>query len=260
MTGEGEVFLSVVIPAFDEETRIVTTLRTIRAYLEARPYASEVIVVGDGCGDRTCEVASACLRGREGDRVLDRAENRGKGFSVAEGVAASRGGFVLFSDADLSTPIEELEKLWPEMERGADVVIGSRALPGSDVQVRQNRLREGMGKVFNVFVRLFVLRGIKDTQCGFKLFRRRAALDIFPRLKLCGFSFDVEALYLARKRGFRIAQVPVIWRNCADEPGATGALLGRDALGPSPDPLAPSAGRRHGQRTDLKRPCPISGI
>jgi dolichyl-phosphate beta-glucosyltransferase len=213
MTGESEVFLSVVIPACDEEARIGKTLRAVRAYLESRPYASEIIVVGDGCRDRTCQVASEYLRGRDGDRVLDRAENRGKGFSVAEGVAASRGRFILFSDADLSTPIEELEKLLPEAERGADVVIGSRALPESDVQVRQNRLREGMGKIFNVFVRLFVLRGIKDTQCGFKLFKREAALDIFPRLALRGFSFDVEALYLARRRGFRIVQVPVIWRN-----------------------------------------------
>lgn len=211
--GAGGVFLSVVIPAYDEEARIGTTLAAVRAYLEARPYASEVIVVGDGCRDRTCDVASACLSGREGDRVLDRAVNRGKGFSVAEGVAASRGRFILFSDADLSTPIEELDKLLPQAERGADIVVGSRALPDSDIQVRQSRLREGMGKLFNVLVRLFVLRGIKDTQCGFKLFRREAALDIFPRLKLCGFSFDVEALYLARKRGFRIAQVPVVWRN-----------------------------------------------
>ncbi len=212
-SGGGDVFLSVVIPAFNEEARIGETLRKIRAYLETRPDPFEIIVVGDGCRDRTCAVAAACLREEGRDRVLERSENRGKGRAVAEGVAAARGGLILFSDADLSTPIEEIEKLLPLAGEGFDVVIGSRALPDSDVQVRQRRPRESMGKIFNVLVRLLVLPGIRDTQCGFKLFRREAARDIFPRLRIDGFSFDVEALYLARKRGWRIAQAPVIWRN-----------------------------------------------
>jgi dolichyl-phosphate beta-glucosyltransferase len=210
---EPEIFLSVVIPAFNEEARIGASLNAVRAYLESRPYASEIIVVDDGCRDRTCEVAAACLNGRCGDQILRRAENRGKGFSVAEGVSASRGRFVLFSDADLSTPIEEVEKLLPLLDRNFDIVIGSRALPESDIRIRQSRFREGMGKTFNFFVRLLVLRGIKDTQCGFKLFRREAARDIFPRIKTHGFSFDVEALFVARRRGWRIAQVPVVWNN-----------------------------------------------
>ncbi len=214
MSGAGSgVGLSVVIPAFDEEGRIGATLRRIRAYLEPRPETFEIIVVGDGCRDRTCQVAAACLRPGERDRILERRENRGKGRAVAEGVAAARGRLILFSDADLSTPIEEIEKLRPLIERGADVAIGSRALPDSDIQVRQRRPRESMGKVFNVLVRLLVLPGIRDTQCGFKLFRREAALDIFPLLRIDGFSFDVEALYLARRRGWRIAQAPVVWRN-----------------------------------------------
>lgn len=214
MSGNGsDVALSVVIPAFDEEARIGETLRRIRAYLDPRPEPYEILVVGDGCRDRTCQVAAACLRPGECDRILERRENRGKGRAVAEGVAAARGRLILFSDADLSTPIEEIEKLQPLIERGADIAIGSRALPDSDVQVRQRRPRESMGKIFNVLVRLLVLPGIRDTQCGFKLFRREAARDIFPRLRIDGFSFDVEALYLARRRGWHIAQAPVVWRN-----------------------------------------------
>lgn len=215
MPAEPGIALSIVIPAYDEEARIGETLRKVRAYLEARSWDFEIIVVDDGCRDRTCAVAAGCLRTGGNDRILGRAENRGKGYSVAEGVAASRGRLILFSDADCSTPIEEIEKFLPLIEQGFDIVIGSRALPGSDVRVRQRRFRQGMGRTFNRFVQGFVLRGIPDTQCGFKLFRREAARDIFPRLRIRGFSFDVEALYLARRRGWRIAQVPVVWINSA---------------------------------------------
>ena len=206
-------FLSVVIPAYDEEDRIGETLRTIRTYLDRQTFASEIIVVDDGCVDRTCAVAEAALDGREGVRILRRRENRGKGYSVREGVMASSGAFILFSDADLSTAIEEVEKFWPLMEGGSDIVIGSRALPDSDIRIRQNRFRELMGKTFNLFVRIFVMRGIRDTQCGFKLFRRDAALEVFSRVRTPGFSFDVEALYIARRLGLVVDQVPVIWKN-----------------------------------------------
>lgn len=208
-------FLSVVIPAYNEEDRIGKTLRTIRAYLDRRTFASEIIVVDDGCADRTCAVAGEALDGREGVRILRRGKNRGKGHSVQEGVLASSGAFILFSDADLSTPIEEVEKFWTRIDDGADIVIGSRALPESDIRIRQNRFRELMGQTFNWLVRVFVMRGIPDTQCGFKLFRREAALEVFSRVRTPGFSFDVEALYLARRLGFRIDQVPVLWSNSA---------------------------------------------
>jgi dolichyl-phosphate beta-glucosyltransferase len=212
-TSEPAVFLSVVIPAFNEEARLGETLRTIRAYLESRPESSEIIVVGDGCTDRTCDIAAEVLADRPGDRILRRAKNRGKGYSVREGVLAARGGLILFSDADLSTPIAEFEKLQARILADDDIVIGSRALPESDIQRRQNRFRELMGKSFNFSVRLFVLRGIRDTQCGFKLFRREAALAVFSLLRIEGFGFDVEALYIARRLGYRIGQVPVIWIN-----------------------------------------------
>ncbi len=207
------LFLSVVVPAYNEEARLGATLKGIREYLESHPYASEIIVVDDGSTDRTSEVAAEALRGRPGDRVLHRADNLGKGASVKEGVLAAAGQLILFTDADLSTPIEEIEKMLPEIEGGADIVIGSRALHESDIQIRQNRFRELMGKTFNVFVRACAVDGIRDTQCGFKLFKREAAQAVFPALGTCGFCFDVEALYIGLRLGLRIAQVPVVWRN-----------------------------------------------
>ena len=207
--------LSVVIPAFNEERRIGPTLERISAYLAAQPYAAEVVVVDDGSTDLTVPRAEAALRGGPPFRILSRAVNRGKGVAVKDGVLAAAGEFILVTDADLSTPVEELEKFWRELEAGADVVIGSRALPGSDIRARQTVVRETMGKTFNLLVRLFVLRGYRDTQCGFKAFRREAAMDIFSRLQTAGFGFDVELLVLARKAGYRIAELPVVWCNFA---------------------------------------------
>ncbi|MBM3294859.1 MAG: glycosyltransferase family 2 protein [Candidatus Aminicenantes bacterium] len=218
--------LGVVIPAFNEEARIGPTLERLAAYLRARPWTAEILVVDDGSTDATRARAEEALRDVPRSRVLGRAENRGKGFSVREGVLASEGAHILFTDADLSTPIEELEKFWPPIQAGRDIVIGSRALPGSDIRVRQTRLRRGMGKVFNLLVRLFLLRGIPDTQCGFKLFRREAARAVFAPLATTGFAFDVEVLLRARRMGLRIAQVPVVWRN---SPPSKVRLIGSSA-------------------------------
>lgn len=212
----GSVHLSVVIPAFNEEARIFDTVTTIAAYLRTRDYASEMIVVDDGSRDRTAERAAEALRGMERGRIVKLPKNRGKGAAVKEGIMKAEGDFILFSDADLSTPIEEIEKFWPWTARGFDVVIGSRALPESDVQIRQAPFREFLGKTFNILVRLLILGGIRDTQCGFKLFRREAARRVFPRVVIKGFSFDVEALDLFRRGGYGIGQVPVIWRNAPE--------------------------------------------
>ena len=212
----GSVHLSVVIPSFNEETGIFDAVTTIAAYLRTREYASELIVVDDGSRDRTSKRAAEALRGMERGRIIKLPKNRGKGAAVKEGIMKAEGDFILFSDADLSTPIQEIEKFWPLTARGCDVVIGSRALPGSDVQIRQAPFRELLGKTFNVFVRLLILDGIRDTQCGFKLFRREAARRVFPRVTVDGFSFDVEALDLFHREGTSIGQVPVIWRNAPE--------------------------------------------
>jgi len=205
--------LSVVIPAFNEETRIVATLASLKAYLLSKRSESEIIVVDDGSRDRTADLAEEALRGWTNSRIVRFPRNLGKGAAVKEGILLAQGDLILFSDADLSTPIEELEKLRPWTERGFDLVIGCRALPDSDIQIRQARIREMLGKTFNLLVRLLVMKGICDTQCGFKLFRKEAARKIFPLVRTRGFCFDVEVLSLAQKNGFRIRQVPVIWRN-----------------------------------------------
>jgi len=203
--------LSVVIPTYNKEARIAAILETVASYLASKPFASEIVAVDDGSPDRTAEAARAARTGRTGLKVIRSETNRGKGASVREGVLAAAGEVVLFADDDLSTPIEELDKVLAAIEAGADVVIGSRAHPDSVIKVRQRRPRELMGKAFNVLVRLFVLRGYRDTQCGFKGFRREAARAIFSRLRTPGFGFDVEVLVLCRELGYRVAEIPVTW-------------------------------------------------
>ena len=207
-----EIFLSIVIPAYNEDSRIANTLVKIRDYLDRQDYLSEIIVVSDGCTDSTDLCATESLKNWPHFRLLSRVENKGKGYSVREGILHSRGQLILFTDADLSTPIEELDNFLPLADEFA-VLIGSRALPESNIQVRQSFFREYMGKTFNLFVQLLVLRGIRDTQCGFKLFHKQSALDIFSRIHLKGFGFDVEALFVTKKLGYSIKQLPVVWRN-----------------------------------------------
>jgi dolichyl-phosphate beta-glucosyltransferase len=205
------VRLSVVIPAYNAGARIAATIATVAAYLDARPFASEIVVVDDGSSDRTADAARAALAGRAASKVLRGDRNRGKGASVREGVLAASGEFIVFCDDDLSTPIDELAKALAALEAGADVVIGSRAHPESEIRVRQRRPREWMGKAFNLLVRIFVLRGYRDTQCGFKAFRRDAARNVFSRLRTSGFGFDVEVLARCRDLGYRVVEIPVVW-------------------------------------------------
>lgn len=204
--------LSVVIPAYNEEARLGPTLSRIIQYLESATPAYEILVVDDGSSDRTVQVAEEAARDCSKLRVLQLGRNRGKGAAVRKGMLDARGAQVLFSDADLATPIEELQKLQKELSNGAAIAIGSRALAGSDIRVRQHPVRELMGRTFNVLVRLLTFPGIKDTQCGFKLFTREAARDLFARQSIDGFAFDVEILWLARDR-YEIAQIPVVWRH-----------------------------------------------
>lgn len=204
--------LSIVIPAYNEETRLAATLERIAECLahHAPPFA-EILVVDDGSRDRTAQVAARF----PGVRVLRNPGNRGKGYSVRHGMLEARGEWTLFTDADLSTPLEELEKLWAAVREGAEVAIGSRALDRTLIGVHQPRLREASGRVFNLFMRLATGLPFHDTQCGFKLFRSSAARMIFARQLLDGFGFDVEVLFIARRLGYRVAEVPVRWNDVA---------------------------------------------
>ena len=203
-------FLSVVIPAFNEAERLPRTLDRVGAFLRGFGPGHEILVVDDGSLDGTAERARAA-----GATVLRNDTNRGKGHAVRRGMLEARGQRRLMTDADLSTPIEELPRFLEKQAEGYDVVIGSRALPGANVEVHQPWFRENMGRLYNIFVRALALPGLWDTQCGFKLWTAEAARAAFADARLDGFSFDVEALYLARRRGYRIAEVPVTWRNDA---------------------------------------------
>ncbi len=204
--------LSVVIPAYNEENRLPKTLEAVSAYLSGR-YDYEIIVVDDGSTDKTSGICSRFFKSGGRGRIIKNSHNRGKGFSVRRGMLEAAGDLILFSDADLSTPIREVEKLLRAVEAGADIAVGSRGLPESDVRVHQRFLRESMGKCFNLVVRFAAVRGIRDTQCGFKLFGRECARAVFARSRLDGFAFDVEALFIARLLGCGIREVPVVWLN-----------------------------------------------
>jgi len=204
--------ISIVVPAYNEEARIGPTVERIRVYLAARGGDWELLVVDDGSTDRTIEVATAAAGGDRRVRVLAQPRNRGKGAAVRAGVLAAAKERVLFSDADLATPIDELAKLEARLDAGADVAIASRALPDSDIRTRQHPAREAMGRTFNLIVRALLLGGVRDTQCGFKLFTRAAANDLFSRATLDGFAFDVEILLLARGR-WSVDEVPVTWQH-----------------------------------------------
>lgn len=208
------MFLSVIIPAYNEETRLKGTLDKVHSYLEGKDLKYEVIVVDDGSLDKTKDVALESNLYREGKlKLLENKTNMGKGFSVKRGILEAGGDCILFSDADLSTPIEEFEKLYKYIKSGFDIVIGSRAIEGSDIKLHQPFYREYMGRFFNRLVQLFVMKGIIDTQCGFKLFKAEIAKDIASKQKVKGFSFDVEILYLANKRGYKVKEAPVVWLN-----------------------------------------------
>ncbi|HRD01561.1 MAG TPA: glycosyltransferase family 2 protein [Candidatus Saccharicenans sp.] len=208
--------LSIIIPAYNEEKRIGSTLRQIIDCLRVRNSSAEIIVVNDGSTDRTASLARTILTDWPWSKIISFEKNRGKGAAVKEGVLQANGELILVTDADLSTPIEELEKFWPLAAEHYDLIIGSRALPASDIKKRQSWLRETMGKFFNLLVRWLVLPDFKDTQCGFKLFRKEASREIFARIKTTGFAFDVEVLLLARQLGYKIAEVPVVWINSPD--------------------------------------------
>jgi dolichyl-phosphate beta-glucosyltransferase len=215
--------LSVVIPAYNEERRLPPTLAKLRAYLGGGTLTHEIVVVDDGSRDATADIA----RG-QGAVVVQNDGNRGKGYAARRGMLLAQGRRRLMTDADLSTPIEDLPRLMAALDAGHDVAIASRALPESNVEIRQSLSREAIGRLFNLCVRVLAVPGVHDTQCGFKLFSADAAEASFAPLQLDGFSFDVEALFVARRRGYRIAEVPVTWRN--DEATRVGPMNGLRAF------------------------------
>ena len=222
--------ISIVVPAYNEQARLPETIRRIQAYLyNTEWFFHEILIVDDGSTDGTVAAAEEFAREYPNIRVLRNPGNRGKGYSVRHGMREALGEWRLFTDADLSAPIEELERLWAAMQRDqSDVAIGSRALDRSLIGVHQPGIRESAGKLFNQVMRAVVGLNVADTQCGFKLFRGTAALEIFPRQTQDRFGFDVEILFIAKKHGFKISEVPVRWNHM--EGSKVGMLTGLHAF------------------------------
>jgi len=205
-----EPYLSIVVPAYNESGRLSSSLEAIQRYVGSKPFPIETIVVDDGSTDGTVEIASR----QEGIRVLRNLRNRGKGFSVRHGVLEARGEMVLFTDADLSAPIEEADKLLAALESsGADVAVGSRALQRELIGTHQSPFREWGGRFFNLLVRIFTGLKIRDTQCGFKLFRSESTRRAFELQRVDRFGFDPEILFLVERLGGRVVEVPVRWNH-----------------------------------------------
>lgn len=200
--------VSVVVPAYNEDNRLGRTLERITSYFRSRSIAFEVIVVSDGSTDETASVARA---GGAAVKLVELPDNRGKGAAVRTGVLESRGQLVLFTDADLSTPIEQWVPVHEKLDEGFDVVVGSRALADSRIEVRQPWYRERMGKTFNWILRRVLPLELEDTQCGFKLFESTAAKRLFGASRIDGFAFDAEILFLAKRFGYRVGELPVPW-------------------------------------------------
>jgi dolichyl-phosphate beta-glucosyltransferase len=202
---------SLIIPAYNESGRIRPTLDAILRYIEEQRWDAEVLVVNDGSRDDTAEVVRAYGQAHSQVRLIENPGNRGKGFSVRNGMLHARGDICLFSDADLSSPITEAQKLFDAIAQGADIAIGSRWLRSELQTERQPLYRQAFGRIFNLLLRVILGLRFKDTQCGFKAFRGEAAQRIFPLQRIERWGFDPEILFLAQRMGLRVAEVPVSW-------------------------------------------------
>lgn len=220
-------YMSIIVPAYNEEKRLGATIKRILAYFDEQEKPYEILVVDDGSTDGTGPLVETIAACRPQVKFLTYQPNRGKGHAVRYGMLRAQGERLLFSDADLATPIEEVEKLSAKLDEGYDIAIGSRDMKESELIRRQSWLREHGGKTFNWMVQRIAVPGIHDTQCGFKLFTRNAALAIFSRCKVDHFAFDVEMLYIAiHIFGFRVAETPVRW---AHQEGSK-VVFWRDAI------------------------------
>lgn len=203
--------LSVIIPAYNEERRLGGTIDKVFSYLQTKPISFEVVVVDDGSQDGTAQVVREKQTSYPNLTLLPNEKNQGKGRAVRQGVLAARGAEVLFSDADLSAPIEEYEKLSPKLKEGYSIVIASRELKESQIKQQHSKHRKTLRKIFNFCVKALTGVGFQDTQCGFKLFTREAVQIIFPKLQVARYAFDVEVLWLANRLNVRACEVPVRW-------------------------------------------------
>jgi dolichyl-phosphate beta-glucosyltransferase len=215
MSNQIRPLLSLVIPAYKEADRLPSTLQRIQEHRRSWKFSSEIIIVVEPSEDRTLALAERATRSSSQLVVLTHHERRGKGFAVRSGMMRARGDFIFFTDADLSTPLEDLDVSLQRFrkDRSIDVIVGNRQHPETCILLRQNRSREWMGKLFNRFAQAMTGLKIRDTQCGFKGFRHRAAKEIFGRQRIDGFSFDVEVLLLAQAMGFSTVEMPVHWTN-----------------------------------------------
>lgn len=202
---------SIIVPAYNEGARIGATLEAILDHIERRHWKAEVVVVDDGSTDQTVELASRFAAGHPGMRILRNPGNRGKGYSVRNGMLQATGKLLLFTDADLSSPITEAEKLFAALDAGADVAIGSRWMDRSLQFQRQSIKRQILSRLYNTFLKAVLFIPYLDTQCGFKAFTRAAADKIFPLQRVMRWGFDPEVLYLAHRQGLKVAEIPVRW-------------------------------------------------
>lgn len=227
MMEQQHLHVTVVVPAYNEQERIAKTLYEIKDYLDKQSYSSDVLIIDDGSHDLTSEVVrvvdiySEEMKEQSAGELVENVKNVGKGYSVAKGLLIAKGDVIVFTDADASTPIHEIDKLISEIQIGSDVVIGSRNLPESKIENRP-ALRSILSRVFNKISRAFGLVSVSDSQCGFKAYRREAARVIAHHQKTFGFCFDVEHIYTATKLGYSVAEVPVSWRH---DDGSTLSLL-----------------------------------
>lgn len=207
------MFLSVIIPAYNEEKRIAKTLQSVDAYLKKQSYDYEILVVNDGSRDKTAEVIREAASRMASLRLIDNIANHGKGWVVRQGMLQAQGRICLFMDADNSTTIDQVANFLPYFEQGYDLVIGSRRMKGAVIAVKQPWTRDLLGGVFRLAVHAIVPVGVTDSQAGFKAFSRRAVEVIFPRQTISRWAFDVEILAMARKMGLKVKEAPIIWTN-----------------------------------------------
>lgn len=205
--------LSIIIPAYNEGKRIIPTLDSVGEYLKKQPFEAEVIVVANGCTDNTAEVSRSFTSKIKNLRVLDIVARGGKGWAIKKGMEKAVGDAAVFMDADNATQISEIENFWKYFEQSYDVVIGSRALPKSVITRKQPWYRQLIGRGGNLLIQALLIPGIKDTQCGFKAFSKRAYQSVFPRLTIYGWGFDLEVLAVARFQGFNVKEEAITWRD-----------------------------------------------